>query len=189
MTQIKKSLLYTRTGDDGTTALANGLRTHKTSARLEAYGTVDELNSWLGVIASRASVPPQEAECLHRLMNTLFNLGAYLATPGAAAADFGITEDSVTELERAIDNMDSLLEPMHCFILPTGATTGAFAQVARAVCRRAERRILALAQSEEVDRHAIKLINRLSDYLFALARLLNQQKGVADTAWDKDFVL
>lgn len=189
MIQSKKSLLYTRTGDDGTTSLANGTRTHKTSTRLEAYGTVDELNSWLGVIASRASVPPEEAECLNQLMNTMFNLGAYLATPGSDASAFGITSDAIENLERNIDHVDSLLEPMHCFILPAGATTGAFAHVARTVCRRAERRVLALAQTEDVDLHAIRLLNRLSDYLFALARLLNQQKGVADIPWDKNRAL
>ena len=185
---MKKSILYTRTGDDGTTSLADGSRTHKNSARLEAYGTVDELNSWLGVIASRASVPPQASDCLLRIMNTMFNLGAYLATPGADAAAYGITADCVATLERNIDDLDSLLEPMHCFILPTGATTGAFAQVARAVCRRAERRVLDLSQTDTVDHNAIKLLNRLSDYLFALARLLNMQKGVADIPWNKDHV-
>lgn len=189
MTQNKKSLLYTRTGDDGTTSLANGTRTHKNSPRLEAYGTVDELNAWLGVIASRASVPPQEEDCLQRLMNTMFNLGAYLATPGSDAASFGLTAEAIENLERNIDHVDSLLEPMHCFILPAGATTGAFAHVARTVCRRAERRVLALAETEDVDIHAIRLLNRLSDYLFALGRLLNQQKGVADMPWNKNIAL
>lgn len=189
MTQTKKSILYTRTGDDGTTALANGSRTHKDSLRLEAYGTVDELNSWLGVIASRASVPSDAAICLQKLMNTMFNLGAYLATPGSSAEAYGITTDTVQSLEHEIDLLDAALEPMHCFILPTGATTGAFAQVARTVCRRAERRVIALSREEIVDHNAVRLLNRLSDYLFALARLLNQAKGVADTPWSRDNIL
>lgn len=182
----KKSALYTRTGDRGTTSLVGGARAPKNSVRLEAYGTVDELNSWLGMVSADPAVPSALRGELQALMSMMFNLGGYLATPGAtSAAASGLTESAVEGLEKAIDRLDAAVEPMHCFVLPGGSEAAAKAHVARTVCRRAERRMLDLDEAEGLDPVAIALVNRLSDYLFALARYLNAMAGVQDTPWDK----
>lgn len=181
-----RSSLYTRTGDRGTTSLVGGKRVHKNSARLEAYGTVDELNSWLGMVCADTAVTSELRQELRALMSMMFNLGSYLATPDApSAAAAGITESTVEALERAIDRLDAAVSPMKCFILPGGSEASAKAHVARTVCRRAERRILTLDEECSLDPVAITLVNRLSDYLFALARYLNTLSGTPDMPWDK----
>ena len=182
----KRSALYTRTGDRGMTSLVGGTRAPKNSIRLEAYGTVDELNSWLGMVSADPVIAPGLRSELEALMSMMFNLGSYLATPGADSAVYcGVSAGAVEGLEKAIDRLDAAVDPMHCFVLPGGSEAAAKAHVARTVCRRAERRILDLDEVERLDPVAISFVNRLSDYLFALARYLNAQAGIQDTPWDK----
>lgn len=182
----KKSNLYTRTGDSGTTSLVGGTRIAKNSVRLEAYGTVDELNSWLGMVAADPQCSPLAKSQLQALMSMMFNLGSYLATPDCAdASAYGIDDATVKALEGAIDILDAEIPPMKCFVLPGGTEGAAKAHVARTVCRRAERRILDLSATTDIDPRALTLVNRLSDYLFALARHINTQAGIGDIPWDK----
>lgn len=178
---MKKSLLYTRTGDNGTTSLADGTRAAKDDPRLEAYGTVDELNSWLGLLAAEA---PDElyTRFILEVQNRLFDLGGYLATPGAERCR-GIGPEAIAAIEREIDRLDSEVEPMRCFVLPGGTVASSHAQIARTVCRRAERRMVTLAADEPVDAAAIRYVNRLSDWAFAYARRLNAHASVADIPW------
>lgn len=186
----KKSSLYTRTGDGGKTSLVGGQRVAKNSPRLEAYGTVDELNSWLGMLWTVESTGDTIKRELQALMCMMFDLGSYLATADCPdSRTYGITDDRIGQLEKAIDRLDARVEPMRCFVLPCGTRGSAIAHVARTVCRRAERRILTLAQEAPIDPRTITLLNRLSDYLFALARFLNAQSGVSDTPWDKNATL
>lgn len=181
----KKSLLYTRTGDRGTTALIGGSRAPKNSVRVCAYGDVDELNSWIGMVeaqctASGLSLP--DGGVLSWASHRLFDIGAYLADPSAPASP--VDDADISRLERGIDTLDSLTAPMRSFVLPGGSLPAASAHVARTVCRRAERSILTLADSgAEVAPTLISFVNRLSDYLFALARWTNQALSVPDTPW------
>ena len=182
-----KSRLYTRTGDDGTTSLVGGARAPKDCVRLEAYGTVDELNSWLGVVAASPDVSQKRREQLRHIQHRLFNVGAILATePESAWQPEPLAPAEVEWLERAIDDVDGQLSPMRNFILPGGSQGASFAHVARCVARRAERRVIALGREADIDPQVIVYINRLSDYLFALAREINQESGVADIAWHQD---
>ncbi len=183
---IKKSFLYTCTGDSGMTSLVGGSRVPKNSLRLEAYGSVDELNSLIGVVAAHAEIDMGLRAQLMDIMSLLFNLGAYLANPSLSDEVPGIDDSTVSGLEKAIDALDSEVEPMNCFVLPGGCLAAASAHVARTVCRRAERRILDLASAENVSAIALKFVNRLSDYLFAVARKLNSDAGVEEIAWKKD---
>ncbi len=176
---IKKSFLYTCKGDSGMTSPKNSLR-------LEAYGSVDELNSLIGVVAAHAEIDMGLRAQLMDIMSLLFNLGAYLANPLSSDEVPGIDDSTVSGLEKAIDALDSEVEPMNCFVLPGGCLAAASAHVARTVCRRAERRILDLASAENVSAIALKFVNRLSDYLFAVARKLNSDAGVEEIAWKKD---
>lgn len=178
---MKKSLLYTRTGDNGTTSLADGTRAPKDAPRLEAYGTIDELNSWMGLLgAEAADVRSREIIC--EVQDRLFDIGGYLATPGAEKCK-GIGGSALENIERDIDRLDSEVEPMRCFILPGGTAAAARAHIARTVCRRAERRLVTLATATEIDPDAVRYINRLSDWLFAYARKLNAAAGASDTPW------
>lgn len=177
--------IYTRTGDTGSTALVGGSRVSKASARLEAYGTVDELNSHLGLLLA-LDIPAPLSETLTTVQNRLFDLGAYLATPPekeTPASRLQALDIMASDLEKAIDAMDADLQPLSCFILPGGAITGATANVARAVCRRAERRVIALGNTDPVAPQAIRLLNRLSDYLFTAARYLNHLASRPETPW------
>ncbi len=180
------SFLYTCTGDSGMTSLVGGSRVPKNSLRLEAYGSVDELNSLIGVVAAHAEIDMGLRAQLMDIMSLLFNLGAYLANPLSSDEVPGIDDSTVSGLEKAIDALDSEVEPMNCFVLPGGCLAAASAHVARTVCRRAERRILDLASAENVSAIALKFVNRLSDYLFAVARKLNSDAGVEEIAWKKD---
>ncbi len=176
--------IYTRTGDQGTTSLFSGGRVPKHHLRVESYGTVDELNSVLGLArAHQPSAPTDEA--LARIQHQLFNLGADLATPLDAASRHVVRMDaeSIAWLEESIDRMTAELPALSYFILPGGSVVGATLHVARTVCRRAERLVAALQEQEPIGEHALPYLNRLSDYLFTLARWENQQGGISETKW------
>jgi cob(I)alamin adenosyltransferase len=178
--------VYTRGGDDGTTALGSGQRVPKTAPRVVAYGTVDELNALIGVI--RNTAPAAELSgTLERIQNELFHLGADLCIPEADKARAPgprIEARHVKGLETLIDSLNAQLEPLANFILPGGTAAAAALHVARAVCRRAERDVSALAQSETIGPQVIAYLNRLSDALFVMARFENKSAGVAEPLWD-----
>ena len=178
--------VYTRTGDDGSTALGVKTRVAKDNARVEAYGTVDELNSVLGVVLA-ASVHPALEEPLRRTQNDLFHLGADLCVPEAEkelVAVPRIEERHVTMLETWMDAWSEELSPLENFVLPGGAPAAAALQHARAVCRRAERRVVTLARAEAVGPWTVRYLNRLSDALFVAARYENAKRGVPEPLWD-----
>jgi len=178
--------VYTRTGDDGTTALGTGQRIDKTAPRIEAYGTVDELNALLG--SALASAPAAELVApLQRIQNALFHLGADLCVPEAdkpGRPGPQIRAEHVAELEHLIDTLSQQLDPLANFTLPGGAPPAALLHAACTVCRRAERRVLALAKSEPIGAQVIPYLNRLSDALFVMARFENKARGVAEPLWD-----
>jgi cob(I)alamin adenosyltransferase len=179
--------IYTKTGDAGTTSLVGGTRVSKDDARLEAYGTVDELNSWLGLIAAISILPAEDDATLQWLQNKLFNLGALLATePDSKWQPQQITENDVTHLEAEIDRIDSQLPVHNQFILPGGSAQAANAHIARTVARRAERRMVTLSNLTQVAAPAMKFINRLSDYLFVFARYMNKIAKKNEVFWNKD---
>ena len=182
--------LYTRRGDDGSTDLFGGERTGKDHPRVEAYGTVDELNAWLGVAvtACDAARPLQGrfAAILGELQSRLFDLGADLATPAETrhrAKVAPVTAAHVTEVERWIDEVDGGNEPMKNFVLPGGTALAAMLHVARTVCRRAERRIVVLTRTSQINPEALRYVNRLSDLLFAMSRRANADRDVPDVPW------
>jgi cob(I)alamin adenosyltransferase len=174
--------IYTKTGDAGETGLFGGPRVAKDHARIEAFGTVDELNSHLGIVRTLPAAA-QFDPLLRRIQCELFDLGAQLATPGDS--EERITMRHVEAIERAIDEYEGEVEPLKCFILPTGTPLAAELHVARTVCRRAERRVVTLASRLEttIPANAIEYLNRLGDLLFVLARLANARDGVADDPW------
>ncbi len=179
--------IYTRTGDSGSTSLVGGTRVAKSSPRLEAYGTVDELNSHIGLLLSLEGIPQTHRSLLSLIQHRLFNLGSVLATePESKFQPEGISPSDIQALEQAIDAVDAALPTLRQFILPGGSQAAAQANVARTVARRAERRIIAMAEAGcPVDADSIRFINRLSDYLFILGRLINHCAGIPDTTWDK----
>ena len=173
--------IYTRTGDLGETSLFGGTRVAKNDARIEAYGTVDELSSFLGV--ARASAIPAEIDAvLEQVQRDLFDVGAHLASPGTSRFP-GVDPQRITELERAIDAMERELAPLTNFILPGGALAAAHLHVARTVCRRAERCVVGLQDESPATLSTIAYLNRLSDYLFVAARFANRRANVADVDW------
>lgn len=176
--------IYTKTGDDGTTALFDGTRVPKNHERVELYGDVDELNSVIGVAASFLKHEDFLKE-LHGIQKDLFALGAQLANPKHKKqkdkADF--SAEKVTALEQSIDRMEKLLVPMTSFILPGGSLAAAFLHLARTVCRRAERKLVALAAHEDIDPLYMHFLNRLSDYLFVAARYANFLEKTSDVPW------
>ena len=181
-----KSRLYTRTGDDGTTSLVGGARAPKDSPRLEAYGTVDELNSNLGLLASSPVLSDERRQLLQHIQNTLFDIGASLATEAESKwQPAPLPQSEVDTLEQAIDTVDALLPPLRNFVLPGGHPDSARAQICRTVARRAERRIIALARTNTIDPLILPYINRLSDLLFALAREINLNTGTKEFFWQK----
>lgn len=187
---MKKSSLYTRTGDDGTTSLVGGSREQKTSARIEAYGTVDELNSWIGLVASQDTLPADDRSLLYWIQMRLFDIGSYLACPAPADGEQpllgpGVDDDAIERLEHAIDRLDSATPKANLFVLPGGCQASAMTQVARTVARRAERRILSLHATEPVDAAARRFVNRLSDYLFILGRNINALTSTPETYWKR----
>ncbi len=176
--------IYTKTGDRGETSLFSGGRVPKSHLRVEAYGTIDELNSILGVV--RAAAPSNRTDgWLNDVQKQLFHLGADLATPLEAKADWikRISYREIEWLETTIDEMTDELEPLKNFILPGGTTAAANLQLARAVCRRAERLIVVLADQEEIGDFVLAYVNRLSDWLFTLARFENKQAGQTEAIW------
>lgn len=194
---MKKSMLYTRTGDRGTTALVGGTRVAKNSPRVSAYGSVDELNAHIGLLQAyvkEISGAEADSALLLRINALMFNLGAYLATPSpqlgpdeplpADAKAPAVEESDLEALENAIDRLDAAVPPQRTFILPGGTIAAGVAHVARTVCRRAEREVLTLMDTGAfVHPMVTRYINRLSDYLFILARSLNHLAGVPDIPW------
>jgi len=172
------SKIYTRTGDDGSTGLGDGSRIEKDSLRVEAYGTVDELNSVLGVLLATAGSEPFSA-LLSDIQHNLFDLGGELCIPGHTA----ITAAQVSWLEQQLDALNGDLEPLKDFILPGGSAAAAQCHVARTVCRRAERLVVSLTREDDINPASLHYLNRLSDLLFVLARKLNQHLGIADRLW------
>ena len=176
--------IYTKTGDDGTTSLFYGGRVSKAHLRIDTYGTVDELNSVLGVV--RAFQPTAQGdEWLERIQNQLFYLGADLATPLDATSSHIVRLDaeSAVWLEATIDHITADLPPLKQFILPGGSPAAAHLQVARTVCRRAERLAVALTEHEDIGGHIVPYLNRLSDFLFTLARWENLRAGISEEKW------
>ncbi len=171
--------IYTRTGDDGSTGLGDGGRISKASPRVEAVGAVDELNSQLGMLLADAALPEALRSTLTRIQHELFELGAELSIPHCAR----MTDEMVDALEKALDGMNEALPPLKEFILPGGSPPAAACHVARAVCRRAERCLVALAQSEAVSPVSLRYLNRLSDLLFVMARAINRTLGQPDVLW------
>lgn len=178
--------VYTRTGDDGTTGLGGGQRVNKNSARVAAYGSVDELNAVIGV-ALAGDLESRVATELSRIQNELFHLGSDLCVLEEDKAEMpvpAIEERHVAALEATMDQLSAELEPLQNFLLPGGTISAARLHVARAVCRRAERDLVTLAADEPVGSFTLRYLNRLSDALFVLARFENVRKGVADVLWD-----
>ncbi|MDE7397326.1 MAG: cob(I)yrinic acid a,c-diamide adenosyltransferase [Muribaculum sp.] len=187
---MDKSKIYTTTGDTGVTSLVGGQRVKKTDIRIEAYGSVDELNANIGVLLSIPCLQPSCVEILRRVQYKLFNIGAYLATPnpdGSITQCPGLSSDDTAKIEAVIDELDALLPPLTNFVLPTGTQRAATAHVCRTMCRRCERRIVALADQTYVDPNVLKFINRLSDFLFVLARFNNIDNQVEEVFWDKNY--
>jgi cob(I)alamin adenosyltransferase len=178
--------VYTRTGDDGTTGLGNGARVAKDSPRIEAYGTVDELNSQIG-LALALGVNETIAPWLASIQNDLFHLGSDLCIPEEEKERMPvprIEERHVAALESLMDRLSEELPPLENFVLPGGSPAAAQLHVARTVCRRAERLVIALARREKVGHGVVKYLNRLSDALFVMARHENRRRGLPDILWD-----
>lgn len=180
-----KSPLYTGGGDAGTTSLVGGTRVGKDDARLEAYGTLDELNSHIGLVASSAVLDDRDRATLTDIQRRIFEAGTIIATePTSAWQPQPLAEEAIAALEAEIDRLDEALPRHRRFILPGGHPDSARAHVARTVARRAERRMVALAAAGiEADSRVLRYINRLSDYLFALARTVNVRAGVQELFW------
>ena len=179
--------IYTRTGDQGTTGLFGGGRVDKHHPRVEAYGDVDELNAALG-LARSIEMMPRIDEVLVPVQRDLFAIGALLATPDREKMQqqlekARIDEGRIAQLERAIDDGEAELEPLKSFIVPGGTPKAAALHVARTVCRRAERRVVALARDIEIPALAVQYLNRLSDLLFVLARVANRRAGAGEVTW------
>ncbi len=172
------SKIYTRTGDNGTTGLGDGTRVAKDSLRVDAMGDVDELNSVIGLLLTE-SVPDILVDLLTHIQHDLFNLGGEICIP-----DYIILEQAtIDNLEEAIDTLNEQLAPLKEFILPGGTKAAAYCHLARTVCRRAERKLITLARDEKVTAISLKYLNRLSDLLFVLCRIINKKAGVADVLW------
>jgi cob(I)alamin adenosyltransferase len=176
--------IYTKTGDQGTTALFGGKRVSKADLRIDTYGTIDELNSYVGLLRDQ-EVNKSRKETLIQIQDRLFTLGSILATePGNTKVKIpSLLEEDVVVLEKEIDNMETKLEPMKFFVLPGGHQSVSFGHIARTVCRRSERLVIALSNQEGVEPLVIKYLNRLSDYLFVLCRLMSKELGAEEVAW------
>ncbi|MDA3879623.1 MAG: cob(I)yrinic acid a,c-diamide adenosyltransferase [Prolixibacteraceae bacterium] len=177
--------IYTKTGDNGTSGLIGGTRVEKTDQRLEAYGTVDELNSWIGILKT-SFIEDEVSQTLELIQNKLFVIGSYLATDSAKSdlrEKLDCTGDDIIKLENEIDRMQEKLPALTHFVLPGGTTSAAQTHVARTVCRRAERRITAIDHELGEENNILKFINRLSDYLFVMARYDNFKNKQNETLW------
>lgn len=175
------SKIYTKTGDDGTTGLGDGSRTSKDSARVEAYGTVDEANSAIGMVLACDSVPDNIRRCLTEVQHDLFELGGELCIPGYSA----VTEAMVKRLETDLDTLNENLPVLKEFILPGGPNGGAACHLARTIVRRAERRTRTMACTEDVRAEVLMYLNRLSDLLFVVARTLARLNSGQEVLWDR----
>ncbi len=175
------SKIYTKTGDDGTTGLGDGSRASKDSARVAAYGTVDELNSTIGMVLAH-DVPDALRETLTQVQHDLFDLGGELCIPGMAM----IHDADIERLETTLDSFNADLPALKDFILPGGGMAAASCHLARTVCRRAEREVVTLARSESVRAESIRYLNRLSDLLFVLARVLARASGHGEVLWQHE---
>ncbi len=186
---MKKSLVYTRTGDKGTTSLVGGTRVEKSHTRLDAYGTIDELNSFVGSLRCEIE-EEEEQEMLMFIQNKLFVIGSYMATetesiaPKAASI---ITDDNIDRIERKMDEIDNNLPPIRQFILPGGSESASRAHICRTVARRAERCMHRVKKDYPVDDNIMKFVNRLSDYFFLLARKECNKKGT-EIFWKQDTI-
>ena len=176
------SKIYTRTGDDGSTGLGDGSRVAKDSLRVEAYGTVDELNSAIGVLLAIAELPAEVSRCLTEVQHELFDMGGELCIPGHTA----INPAQITRLEEELDAFNEQLPSLKEFILPGGGPAAAACHLARTVARRAERRVWTLAKAEGVSREVPKYLNRLSDLLFVIARVLARHERGTEVLWRHD---
>ncbi len=175
------SKIYTRTGDDGSTGLGDGSRVSKDSARVTAYGTVDEANSAIGMILAN-NIPEPVRQVLVTVQHQLFDLGGELCIPGHAA----ITQTDITKLEQQLDGFNADLPPLKDFILPGGGMAAAHCHLARTICRRAERETVTLSRLDAVRPEAIGYLNRLSDLLFVIARVLARASGHGEVLWNHD---
>lgn len=176
------SKIYTRTGDDGTTGLGDGSRTPKDSARVEAYGTVDETNSAIGLVLASDSVPDEVRGCLTEVQHDLFELGGELCIPGHSA----VAQAFIDRLEGDLDKLNEDLPRLREFILPGGGQAAAACHLARTVARRAERRVYTLSRTEDVRPEAIRYLNRLSDLLFVVARVLARTENGQEVLWNRE---
>ena len=174
------SKIYTRTGDAGTTGLGDGSRVSKDSPRIAALGEIDELNSCIGVLLAE-ELPPDMPELLARIQHDLFDLGGEMSIPGMSL----LAPSQVEWVEERLDAYNANLEPLKEFILPGGSRAAALAHLARTVCRRAERSVVALASAEQASEAGRRYLNRLSDLLFVLGRVLNRAAGRGDVLWDR----
>ncbi len=184
---MKVNKVYTRTGDDGTTGLIGGHRVKKTNSRIEAYGTIDELSAQLGLLASFMR-DGEDKDLIVRIQNNLFTVCSNLATDRAKeplAPSYTLDEWEIRVLEEEIKTINMSMPKQNAFILPGGSHEAAIAHVCRTVCRRAERRTFFLAETTTVDEVVLRYLNRLSDYLFVLARKLNFIDGVREHVWEK----
>ena len=175
------SKIYTRTGDEGTTGLGDGSRVDKDSGRVEAYGAVDETNSTIGLILSEQDLTAAIRDCLTEVQHDLFDLGGELCLPGHRV----ITDDYVKRLENELDALNEALPPLKDFVLPGGGRAASACHLARTTCRRAERRVWTLAHQEEVNPWALKYLNRLSDLLFVIARVLARNSQGEEVIWKR----
>lgn len=185
---MDKAKIYTGTGDKGTTSLVGGKRVAKHDTRIEAYGTLDELNSHIGLIATHPHCRPDDRMFLTTVQNHLFDIGSYLACPpeGQFQLPSGVTPQRLQSIEKQIDMLDSRLPKITRFVLPGGSQLSATCHVARTVCRRAERCISALESIQPLAPEVLAYVNRLSDYLFTLARFNNIITDTPEIFWEKD---
>lgn len=174
--------IYTRSGDRGLTRLATGEKVSKTGARIEAAGELDETNSAIGLILCEADVPDNVRSILTAVQHNLFDIGAELALPGRATTD----AEDVARLERALDQLNETLPPLTEFVLPGGPRSASSCHLARSVCRRAERALWRLADDAELNPELLKYVNRLSDLLFVVARVLARQDSTDEPLWKRD---
>ena len=176
------SRIYTRTGDDGSTGLGDGSRVGKDSLRVTAYGTVDELNSTIGMVLATDGVPDEVREVLTQVQHDLFDLGGELCIPGMET----VQDSDIARLESTLDDLNEPLTPLKEFILPGGGMAAACGHLARTVCRRAEREVVALARAEDIRAQPQRYLNRLSDLLFVICRVLARASGHGEVLWQHE---
>lgn len=176
--------IYTKTGDKGTTSLIGGTRLSKAHVRIDAYGTVDELNSYIGMLRDQP-VNEKRKDLLKEIQDRLFTMGSHLASESDQKKKIlpDLTEEDIVLLENEMDQIDSKIPPLRAFVLPGGHQSVSFGHIARTVCRRAERAVIHLQQGEEVELIVIRYLNRLSDYLFMLCRIMTYELEIEEVTW------